>query len=72
MKGKEKNFFRCPLCGNIFQKETHGCAKGCPFRKTCDLVCCPRCHYQFVEESKTVQLLKRIFGKARVEKEADR
>ena len=66
-KGKE-NSFRCPLCGNIIEKENHACG-GCPFGKACGLICCPRCHYQFVEESKTLHFLKRILGLGKVEKE---
>ena len=66
MNGEGENAIRCPLCGNIFQNDLSKCPKGCLWGKTCKLICCPRCHYQFVEESKTVNLLKRIFkGKRR-------
>jgi len=73
MKGNGKKFLRCPLCGNIFAEDSLECPKGCLWKKkTCGLICCPRCHYQFVEESKIIQSAKKIFGQARIKKEADR
>ncbi|MBI5967079.1 MAG: hypothetical protein HY882_04370 [Deltaproteobacteria bacterium] len=73
MKGNEKKFLRCPLCGNIFAKDTLGCPKGCLWKKkTCGLICCPRCRYQFVEESKVIRLGKKIFGQGGMKKEAER
>jgi ferrous iron transport protein B len=71
MKEDMKNFLRCPLCGNIFNKETQTCG-GCPFGKACGLICCPRCHYQFVAASKTLHFLKRILHREKAEKEVGR
>jgi len=65
MKREGESTFQCPLCGNIFEKDLGICPGGCPLGKACSLVCCPRCHYQFVEESKTVNLFKRILKRKR-------
>jgi len=29
----------------------------------CKVLCCPRCHYEFVEESVIVNFVKRLVGK---------
>ncbi len=46
---------KCPLCGYEFTKSgmEHEC-KHCPMGG-CDLICCPNCNYQFVEDSKIVR-----------------
>lgn len=38
---------------------------GCPLARGCAAVCCPRCGYQFVERSATIDLLLRMWGGAR-------
>lgn len=58
-------FIKCPLCGSEFSNDemkNATCSK-CPFAKGCDLICCPHCNYQFVNESKTMNLLAKRFGK---------
>jgi len=71
MNEEKNNLFRCPLCGNSFPKEDPVC-RGCFLGKSCGLICCPRCHYQFVDESRMLRFLKRIFGEGKGEKEAGR
>jgi hypothetical protein len=37
----------CPLCGKEFEKEqAFGCA-GCMMARTCGLIACPNCGYEF-------------------------
>jgi hypothetical protein len=48
----------CPLCQHQFD-ESNAC-KGCGIVKGCTLIKCPNCGYEFVEESKTLSLIKRI------------
>ena len=57
--------FHCSLCGHHFEGAGNECRKGCPFGKGCNLICCPRCGYQFVTESRVVHLLKKIWGARR-------
>lgn len=57
--------YRCPLCGFKFsanEMQKGACAK-CPLNRNCHLTCCPHCNYQFVTESKTVNLIKNRFSK---------
>jgi len=55
----------CPVCGYQFTEFKHVC-DGCLFHNGCKLVCCPNCHYQFPEESKTVTFLTKIFKKEKI------
>ncbi|MBM4332149.1 MAG: hypothetical protein FJ117_13170 [Deltaproteobacteria bacterium] len=64
--------FHCPLCGHHFHQEEGVCSGSCPLGKYCGLICCPRCRYRFVEESGTVNFLKRFLGKKKDEKEVGR
>jgi hypothetical protein len=52
---------RCPFCGNEFTKGENECGGSCGLIGNCGLMCCPRCRYSFVEESKTVQFFKKIW-----------
>ena len=54
---------KCPLCGYEFDEKNSECHKECPLNKECSMVCCPSCHYQFVNESKTVNFIKKLFQK---------
>jgi hypothetical protein len=38
------------------------CHTGCPLHRACKVVCCPHCHYSYVEESTVVSLVKRLSG----------
>ncbi len=68
MNQTQEEFRLCPLCGHRFPKGTRDCRPGCPFRKNCGLICCPHCHYQFLEDSKLVGLWrKRRSGRERKE-----
>jgi hypothetical protein len=41
---------QCPLCGGRFPGR-EGCVAGCPLAGSCRTLCCPHCHYHFIEES---------------------
>ena len=45
---------QCPLCGRHFPRR-EACAAGCPLAGACRTLCCPHCHYRFVEDSTLVR-----------------
>ena len=57
----------CPLCGYEFDPAGENCHSGCPFAKGCNLLMCPACHYEFVTESKTVNLVKSLVKRGKGE-----
>ena len=54
----------CPLCGCEFDETDHSCLTHCPMASIqgCNLVCCPNCGYQMVDETKSgaAKLLRRL------------
>ncbi len=54
---------RCPLCGSDFDPDDRHCHSGCPIAEVqgCNLVCCPNCGYEMVDERKSslARLLRR-------------
>ena len=54
----------CPLCGCDFDETDHSCVSECPMAaiQGCNLICCPNCGYQMVDESKSgaAKLLRRL------------
>jgi len=54
----------CGLCGHRFapSRETMACAR-CPMARGCAVLCCPRCGYEFVTESRLVNWLRRLFSR---------
>ena len=54
----------CPMCAAPAAEMHEACA-GCPLAKGCTVLCCPRCGYQFLERSATVNLLVSLWGSAR-------
>lgn len=59
-----KRAVACGLCGHRFvpDTETMACAR-CPMARGCAVICCPRCGYEFVTESRLVNLLRRLFAR---------
>jgi hypothetical protein len=55
----------CPLCGGGIPADTDSCPSGCPMAKKCNLICCPNCGYEFVEESAVVSGLSRLWKRIR-------
>ena len=55
---------QCPLCGCDFDETDHSCVSECPMAaiQGCNLICCPNCGYQMVDESKSgiARLLRRL------------
>ncbi|HVN75807.1 MAG TPA: hypothetical protein VMT19_05775 [Thermoanaerobaculaceae bacterium] len=56
----EAALVQCPLCGGRFHGQ-EACANGCPLSGSCRTLCCPYCHYRFVEQSAVVDWLGRLF-----------
>ncbi len=61
----------CPLCGCEFDETDHACTTDCPLAAVqgCNLICCPNCGYQMVDESKSgaAKLLRRLTHTGRPE-----
>lgn len=53
---------RCALCGYEFDSTALACHSSCPLSAGCNIVCCPNCGYQTVDErrSGTVNLLLKL------------
>ncbi|MCU0579533.1 MAG: hypothetical protein MUF69_08305 [Desulfobacterota bacterium] len=54
---------KCPLCGQDFTPDFQGCSASCPLGAHCNLICCPRCHYSFPRDSRTINFFKKIWKK---------
>ncbi len=54
----------CRLCGYEFETTAIACHTGCPMGSRCNLICCPNCGYQVVDESKSriANLLRRLWS----------
>jgi len=53
---------KCPLCGYTFDEHDASCRRDCAVhRGGCARICCPHCHYSFVEDSATLRLWRRIW-----------
>ena len=44
---------QCRLCGSQFDTAGLACHTKCPMGSHCNLICCPNCGYQMVDESKS-------------------
>ncbi len=51
---------KCSLCGKVFKKNQAACS-ACPMHKGCNMIRCPNCGFEFVEESQIVNFFKNIF-----------
>ena len=56
----------CPLCQAEFDPDHENCHTSCAFAKGCTMLQCPYCDYEFLTESKTVNLLKSLLLRKRV------
>ena len=43
----------CPLCSHIFTPSGLACHSHCPLGSHCNLICCPQCGYQLIDESRS-------------------
>ena len=42
---------KCPLCGFTYDRSDERCHVNCPLAANCQIICCPQCGYQTVDES---------------------
>lgn len=56
----------CPLCSLEFG-DASGCHTSCPMSAGCGMIKCPRCDYEFVEQSSIVNFVRRLFGRSNAE-----
>jgi len=49
----EKMYLTCPFCGHDFDPGEHAACQACPMHRGCNLVCCPACGYQMVDERRS-------------------
>jgi hypothetical protein len=56
--------YECPLCSLDFEGAV--CHSSCPMAKGCRMVRCPRCGYEFVQESTLVDLIRLVFSMRRL------
>ena len=57
--------YRCPLCAGEVRADRDSCRGGCPLARRCRILCCPRCGYEFVEDSAIVSGIGRLFRRLR-------
>lgn len=55
--------YNCPLCSNTFGGNGEKCHSSCPMSKGCNMIKCPRCNYEFVEDSSIVNMFRKLFKK---------
>ena len=60
----EATVFQCGLCGTRFSHGGQVCG-GCPFHKSCNLVRCPSCGYEFPRGSRLVDWLAALWDRMR-------
>ena len=60
MSAPRDDYIHCPLCGFEFAKADTPCARGCPLSKSCNLISCPNCCYEFPPEPRVVSWWKRL------------
>jgi len=53
------NEINCPLCGYSYTFDKAHCS-ACPLNKSCNVVCCPHCSYQVVDDSKIREFFRRL------------
>ena len=64
----------CPLCSHEFNTTASACHPGCPLGSHCNLICCPNCGYQMVDESKSrfANFLRRLWAPSGRPKDLER
>ncbi|MCX7827119.1 MAG: ferrous iron transport protein A [Verrucomicrobiae bacterium] len=63
MTAPRDDYIRCPLCGFEFARADTPCARGCPLSKSCNLISCPNCCYEFPPEPPVVSWWKRLLSR---------
>lgn len=52
------NSYECPLCTLEFEGEE--CRAACGIALSCNMVRCPRCNYEFVQDSSILNYFRRL------------
>ncbi len=67
MADKVNRSIVCPLCSHSFTPSGLACHSHCPLGSRCNLICCPQCGYQLVDEtrSRTAGWLRRLLPAAK-------
>lgn len=55
---KPEKHYDCPLCSLAFDGAS--CHGSCPMSRGCEMVRCPRCQYEFVEDGFLAGLFRRL------------
>jgi Fe2+ transport system protein FeoA len=57
---------QCRLCGFDFDSDGMACHTGCPFGSKCNLICCPNCGYQVVDDRRSLagRLMDKLQGRS--------
>lgn len=50
----------CPLCTFSFDEAKENCHTSCAMSPWCSMIKCPRCDYEFVEDSSIVNFFRRM------------
>jgi Fe2+ transport system protein FeoA len=58
---------KCTLCGFRYDRSDERCHVNCPLAANCQIICCPRCGYQTVDESQGLvgRLVRWLRGRKR-------
>jgi len=62
---------KCPYCGFEFEETHQYCHTSCPLSKSCGMMMCPNCRYEFTPpHSAIVDFFKKMFssGKSKIPK----
>jgi hypothetical protein len=60
MKTEKEKTVTCALCGYKFEPCGQNCTNGCPFYKQCNLLRCPHCGYQTINDEKIREKIRKI------------
>jgi len=56
---------KCPLCGYRFDSAFNKACSGCPVGAKCEKVCCPNCHYGWIESTSFTRTISGWFKKGK-------
>ena len=67
---KPEKHYDCQMCGLAFDGAS--CHGSCPMSRGCEMVRCPRCGYEFVEDGYVAGLFRRLLSRRKPAAEASR
>lgn len=56
--------YTCPLCSASFGGNGESCHSSCPMSRGCSMIKCPRCNYEFVEDSSIVNFFRKLMKRS--------